>query len=348
MNIHSTNSYFFKPGRFIQPYQIFHTLNGEFASVKIFTNIDHHHLILGWEEGEYGCKEIIKSEVSNGQLSTYGSYLIIIEDNLFVFYDAGNDNSTVGVKILYSKSTDKKKLQHAIQTVNFFPIEVDKPGNLYLLTAGGYGMELKEFKINQKKVDLTLNYNDDLLEVNEIIEGRLSSKNDHGLVILHGEPGTGKTTYLRYLISRLNKKVIFIPSSLCDTLATPSFLAILTENPNSILVIEDADEILQSNGMRDSGVATLLNLSDGLLSDCLNIQIICTFNSDLKQIDKALLRKGRVIARYEFKRLAVEKAEKLLSSFGIVHQVNEDVLLAELYSHHAYSYDLSTKNIGFR
>jgi len=55
----------------------------------------------------------------------------------------------------------------------------------------------------------------------------------------------------------------------------------------------------------------LLNISDGLLYDCLNIQIICSFNIDIIKVDSALLRKGRLIAKYEFKELEVAKAQAL-------------------------------------
>jgi len=60
-------------------------------------------------------------------------------------------------------------------------------------------------------------------------------------------------------------------------------------------------------------MANLLNLSDGLLSDCLHMQLISTFNTDIARLDKALLRKGRVIARYEFKPLTVEDSSILTS-----------------------------------
>ena len=64
-------------------------------------------------------------------------------------------------------------------------------------------------------------------------------------------------------------------------------------------------------GNRRCQVSALLNITDGLLSDWLNIQLICSFNSDISKIDSALMRKGRLIAKYEFKELEVEKANAL-------------------------------------
>src|SRR5690606_40310427 len=89
-------------------------------------------------------------------------------------------------------------------------------------------------------------------------------------------------------------------------------LELLINNPNSVFVIEDAENIVIDRNLQNgSPVAGLLNLADGLLADCLNIQLICTFNTDLSKIDPALMRKGRLIASYEFKELKVEKAQKL-------------------------------------
>lgn len=72
---------------------------------------------------------------------------------------------------------------------------------------------------------------------------------------------------------------------------TPFFL----ENRNFVMVIEDAEELITSREeVRNSNLSMLLNLTDGLLGKSLGIQIIATFNTDVKNIDKALLRKGRL------------------------------------------------------
>ena len=116
----------------------------------------------------------------------------------------------------------------------------------------------------------------------QLIKERLAKENDKGIVLLHGLPGTGKTTYLRYLIGNLKKKVMFVSPSVAGNLMNPEFMDLLLDNPNSVLVIEDAENIIMDRKYSNqSSVSNLLNISDGLLSDCLNVQIICTFNSEL-------------------------------------------------------------------
>jgi ATP-dependent 26S proteasome regulatory subunit len=51
----------------------------------------------------------------------------------------------------------------------------------------------------------------------------------------------------------------------------------------------------------NAGLINILNNSDGLLSDELCIKFICTFNAPLKDIDEALLRKGRLAAGMSLK-----------------------------------------------
>jgi ATP-dependent 26S proteasome regulatory subunit len=77
-----------------------------------------------------------------------------------------------------------------------------------------------------------------------------------------------------------------------------------------------------------------LNISDGLLADFLNVQIICTFNSSLTMVDSALMRKGRLIAKYEFGKLSVDKAQKLSRHLGFDATITRPMTVAEVANQH--------------
>ncbi len=79
---------------------------------------------------------------------------------------------------------------------------------------------------------------------------------------------------------------------------------------------------------RENGASleTILNLSDGILGNTLKTKFICTFNTNLRNIDKALLRKGRLRMRYEFKKLSIEKTKRL------VEGATKEMTLAEIYN----------------
>ena len=64
----------------------------------------------------------------------------------------------------------------------------------------------------------------------------------------------------------------------------------------------------------------------------LNVQIICTFNVDLRRLDSALLRPGRLIARKEFKPLTELDANLLAQRLGINHHFTAPATLSEVYA----------------
>ena len=222
--------------------------------------------------------------------------------------------------------------------------------NIHIITIDQGSLDLKQLEIKPAKLDVELFYNDDFKEVDAVIKERLSKDNDKGIVLLHGLPGTGKTTYLRHLIGSLTKKVLFVSPAVASNLMNPEFMDLLLDHPNSVLVIEDAENIIMDRKYSSySSVSNLLNISDGLLSDCLNVQIICTFNSALNVVDPALLRKGRLIAKYEFGKLDTAKAQKLSDHLGLDQLIVKPLTLAELANPDEMQYAIPQVNvIGFR
>jgi len=129
----------------------------------------------------------------------------------------------------------------------------------------------------------------------------------------------------------------------------PEFIDLLVDNPDSVLIIEDAENILlDRKQQRNASVSNLLNLSDGLLSDCLNVQIICTFNSSLNMVDTAFLRKGRLIAQYEFGKLTAGKAARLSTHLGYNSDIQKPMTIAEIAGQDDPEFDKSVvAPIGF-
>jgi len=136
-------------------------------------------------------------------------------------------------------------------------------------------------------------------------------------------------------------------ASITDT----ALMNVLIDHPNSIFVIEDAENIIiDRNRSGSSSVSALLNLADGLLSDCLNIQIICSFNTDLSRVDSALTRKGRLIAKYEFSELEIPKAQALSNKLGFKSIIVSPMTLAAVYNQHETEFSATSprKSMGFK
>lgn len=264
---------------------------------------------------------------------------------LLVYVDVHKDI----VKILFDASTESQAIEIKKGLDNFGRTMDEEAPEMNLITRSQHGLDLTAMKLAKIETDLSANYNDTFLPVHDTIIQRLKTPKDKGVVILHGEPGTGKTSYIRHLISSVSKKVIFLPPNLAHNITGPELINLLIENPESILIIEDAENIVVDRDKTGSSpVSAILNISDGLLSDCLQTQIICSFNTSLDNVDKALLRKGRLIAKYDFQPLAVEKANELSSNLGFQRRFIEPTTLTEIFNQREKSYKIAQRKvIGF-
>jgi hypothetical protein len=210
-----------------------------------------------------------------------------------------------------------------------------QPLEINLIVQNRHSMDLKAMEIKRTKLDLNLFYEDDFKETDEIIRKRLGRKKDKGIVLLHGLPGTGKTTYIRWLVGKIKKRVLFLSPSVAGNLMNPDLIELLIDNPDTVIIIEDAENIIMDRKYNPgSAVSNLLNISDGLLADFLNVQLICTFNSSLTLIDNALVRKGRLIARYEFGKLGIAKSQQLSNHFGNSNTIERPMTIAEIANQH--------------
>jgi hypothetical protein len=223
----------------------------------------------------------------------------------------------------------------------------------FICQSGAGGLYLSELELRKDNTfDLNAHYNDDFVPISEHIIESLNKKRGKGIVFLHGKHGTGKTTYLRHLIHSLKKNVIYVSPDMSARVSEPSFLTFLMKHKNSVLIIEDAENVIKTREAGENqAVSNLLNITDGILGDGLNFQIICTFNTGFDNIDPALKRKGRMIAQYEFGNLSREKTSNLVKeTYGSeVLPLHSEMSLAEIFNMQEDNFEkvVAKRAIGF-
>jgi hypothetical protein len=164
---------------------------------------------------------------------------------------------------------------------------------------------------------------------------------DRGISIFEGAPGTGKTHYLRHLMSVLKEthRFYFLPPTNLHSLSQPEFIEFWSGQRRSyphlrfVVILEDCESsIAPRTGENNDVVSMILSLSDGMLSDFLKIQIICTVNCRVTEIDQALLRPGRLTCHRVFPRLSPADAAKLADRLGKQLPQGDDYSLAEIFA----------------
>lgn len=273
----------------------------------------------------------------------------------------------------------EEELQHVILRVFYYPTEeadkalkfCQKYNNLkfdratlktpfdnaiYTLGQNSNGLVLHKHFLDTSKYKIDIidsNYNDNFTSAYAKIIKFLKS-DSNGLVLLTGEPGTGKSSLLMHLTSvckELNTRFVFIPAAFASVLSDPGFLpfAVASLN-NSVLILEDAEEILKDRAAGGCGtVSNILNITDGILGKLVQVKIIATVNKS-HVIDAAIVRKGRLRLRYEFEKLVPEKANKLFTKLGKVSTTDVPMTLADIYNIEAETDEPTTlkkKKIGF-
>lgn len=243
--------------------------------------------------------------------------------------------NVANIYIYYNSTVENfKKIDQLMNELGTHIVQENK-SVFYTIGATQYGFGLSEHNVLPVNNDIAEHYGAGFVPKLEEIMDNLTNKS-HGLILLHGDPGTGKTNLIRYIISQMHtkKKVIYVPAYMVEQFANPEFITFLQKHKNSILILEDAEFALQkrSSEFGAQAVSNLLNITSGLLNDAIGIQVIATFNMDKKKLDEALLRPGRLLSEHKFEKLSIEDAKALAAHIGKAElQITQPMTVAEVY-----------------
>lgn len=158
-------------------------------------------------------------------------------------------------------------------------------------------------------------------------------KSDSNVLILLGPPGTGKTSFIRDMLLKLNQGAITTYDE--DIMNMDKFYIRYLNAQFNFIVLEDADLLLQTRDKDDNRVMSkILNTSDGLVSTK-DKKFIFTANiTQESKIDEALIRPGRCFDVIHFRKLTHKEAVAAARAADLTapEANGEDKALAELFN----------------
>lgn len=250
-----------------------------------------------------------------------GKCVLNLHDSSFVYafddsyIDIGYDKKDH--TIVVSGFTLNPQILELISALEKDHISKVKKNLVFTIIKNGDRFEVKNMGDGSSEL-ITDNYLPSVIEdIDFVIKSFGKTPPGGRICILNGEPGTGKTHLIRSVLTQMDCIFLIIPSNLIDSLDKPDFLPVLMSIKSEherpiIMIIEDGDTCLVPRKNDNiSTIASLLNLSDGILGSLIDIKMIISTNADIKDMDAAILRPGRLCKNIYVGPLPYDQANKV-------------------------------------
>lgn len=166
--------------------------------------------------------------------------------------------------------------------------------------------------------------------------GKLSDaiyKSTTGIVILSGEPGTGKSRIVEHILckNKSSRSLYFADASSAANILSPSTLDTIR---GSIVVIEEGDNLIKNRAHNQAFIPAFLDATSGITGETYGVTFVITTNLPMDQYDPAITRKGRLIYNQEFRRLDKAELTKLKASGCVTLNtiISDGMTLADIFS----------------
>ena len=261
-----------------------------------------------------------------------------ISDDVYCSYiviDRKHENSVINeVTFFYREEENFTLIQEMVEEFNNCVVNFDEDDNkLNTIALSQSGLEVEPIEMSDFDVDnFELYYpKQTSKDINKLVKE--IKKADKGLSILLGERGTGKTSVINYLASKLDRIVIFIPNNMIEhTINNPEFRKFLKRYSKPIIVLDDCEMMFHEYFTKSNMFANnLLQMVDGFLSDSMEVNIVAIFNVESEdEIDHSLLEANNLIRVVEFEELSIEEANELSDYLGNKRQYKNKTTVLDI------------------
>lgn len=150
--------------------------------------------------------------------------------------------------------------------------------------------------------------------VHNYIDDFLSSNSS--ILILIGRAGTGKSSLIREIISKMDKRA-YVTYNQTVFNGDDAFAEFVSSDTSGAFVIEDADLLLKSRDTGNELMAKFLNIGDGIIKLNGKKLIFSTNLPSTKDIDPAIMRAGRCYDVLNFNTMTLEQANKVCEDYNL-------------------------------
>ncbi len=271
--------------------------------------------------------------------SEYKMY--IIDEEFIATFAWQYESSHTGISLVLSSESIQKSNEYILEIENILSKFIVKKSVVsYSVLQNNNSEELNEL-FYQESIEIDFNpiATPFIEDVDAYIENFLNSKAP--VLILQGEPGTGKTTFVKYLLKTMQEKVVQKRDDFKVMYSFDEYIFYLSDfykriiyDDYDVLVLEDINQVLHKN--QDENVLNPINkflsVTDGLISKYK--KIIITTNIESKHhINQALLRPGRCYDVVPFRKLEGIEIDNLCDSCAKdLNLQTESINLSEFYA----------------
>jgi hypothetical protein len=277
-------------------------------------------------------KELFNKLLELGEMLLYHEYsYIILGSNYVLFIESTHSSSQIGIGChIFTNSFDMfKKVEERIKGV----LKED------IFTCPEVSISYYYFEEGKIDVVYTSEIIDDTFlqssypfipNMQEYVQRFI--KSSASILLLIGTPGSGKTRFIRYILSQMkkpDKRLSISYTSFKQVIESTKLYKDFMFSDQRILILEDVDYHLAARTDGNYSMYALLNASDGVIAHRDSKIILSTNLSNVTSIDPALFRPGRCFDVLHFRKLTYDESLKFINAPENRRATKPSVLLEE-------------------